>query len=150
MPTRDWRSLSLRLLQHLMRNQSLWAPGGVWSQGWNLKELTEGHHQEWSLRLNLTHHGETQAYALNTLAWVEALCCQHAPCCGHLCSSLKTQVWVFQDSCHTTFLDFFHDSSHFQQQASSSKSKCRAPSGHLYSWQLVSCLDPRSASIVTA
>jgi hypothetical protein len=25
----------------------------------NLKELTEGHHQEWSLRLNLTQHGET-------------------------------------------------------------------------------------------
>ena len=59
MPTRDWRSLSIRLLQHLMRNQSLWVPGGVWSQGWNLKELTEGHHQEWSLRLNLTQHGET-------------------------------------------------------------------------------------------
>jgi hypothetical protein len=38
---------------------SLWVPGGVWSQGWNLKELTEGHHQEWSLRLNLTQHGET-------------------------------------------------------------------------------------------
>ena len=32
MPTRDWRSLLIRLLQHLMRNQSLWAPGGVWSQ----------------------------------------------------------------------------------------------------------------------
>ena len=32
--------------QHRMRNQSLWVPGGVWSQGWNLKELTEGHHQE--------------------------------------------------------------------------------------------------------
>ena len=45
--------------QHLMRNQSLWVLGGVWSQGWNLKELTEGHHQEWSLRLNLTQHGET-------------------------------------------------------------------------------------------
>ena len=42
-----------------MRNQSLWVLGGVWSQGWNLKELTEGHHQEWSLRLNLTQHGET-------------------------------------------------------------------------------------------
>ena len=33
--------------------------GGVWSQGWNLTELTEGHHQEWSLRLNLTQHGKT-------------------------------------------------------------------------------------------
>lgn len=38
---------------------SVWVPGGVWSQGWNLKELTEGHHQEWSLRLNLTQHGKT-------------------------------------------------------------------------------------------
>ncbi len=38
---------------------SLWASGGVWSQGWNLKELTEGHHQEWSLRLNSTQHGKT-------------------------------------------------------------------------------------------
>jgi hypothetical protein len=28
-------------------------------QSWNLKELTEGHHQEWSLRLNLTQHGKT-------------------------------------------------------------------------------------------
>ena len=58
MPTRDWR-LFLWLRQHLMRNQSLWVPGGVWSQGWNLKKLTEGHHQEWSLRLNLTQHGKT-------------------------------------------------------------------------------------------
>ncbi len=49
-----------------MRNQSLWVLGGVWSQGWNLKELTEGHHQEWSLRLNLTRHGET--YQVKT--WV--------------------------------------------------------------------------------
>ena len=24
-----------------------------------IKELTEGHHQEWSLRLNLTQHGKT-------------------------------------------------------------------------------------------
>ena len=48
-----------RLLQNLMRNQSLWVLGGVWSQDWNLKELTEGHHQVWSLRLNLTQHGET-------------------------------------------------------------------------------------------
>ncbi len=39
--------------------KSLWVPGGVYSQGWNLKELTEEHHQAWSLRLNLTQHGET-------------------------------------------------------------------------------------------
>ena len=59
MPTRDEWTLLIRLHSHLMRNQSLWVPGGVWSQGWNLKELTEGHHQEWSLRLNLTQHGKT-------------------------------------------------------------------------------------------
>ena len=28
-------------------------------KGWNLKELTGGHHQEWSLRLNLIQHGKT-------------------------------------------------------------------------------------------
>ena len=33
MPTRDWRSLSLRFLQHRTRNQSLWVLGGVWLQG---------------------------------------------------------------------------------------------------------------------
>ncbi len=38
---------------------SIWISGGVWSQGWNLKGLTEGHHQEWNLRLNLTQHGKT-------------------------------------------------------------------------------------------
>ncbi|CAL9167608.1 unnamed protein product [Musa hybrid cultivar] len=59
MPTRDRRMLLLGLRRHLMRNQSLWVPGGVWSQGQNLKELTEGYHQEWSLWLNLTQHGET-------------------------------------------------------------------------------------------
>ena len=28
-----------------MGNQSFWVPGEVWLQSWNLKELTEGHHQ---------------------------------------------------------------------------------------------------------
>jgi len=37
-------------LQDFEKSKSL-GSGGVWSQGWNLKELTEGHHQEWSLRL---------------------------------------------------------------------------------------------------
>ena len=37
MPTRDWGMLFSWLHQHLMRNQSLWVLGGVWSQGWNLK-----------------------------------------------------------------------------------------------------------------
>ena len=36
-----------------------WVPGGVWSQGSNVKELTEGHHKDWRLRLTLTQHGET-------------------------------------------------------------------------------------------
>ena len=47
-----------------MKNQSVWVPGGVWSQVRNLKELTEWHYQEWSLRLNLTQHGE--AYRVPT------------------------------------------------------------------------------------
>ncbi|CAN1194064.1 hypothetical protein LINPERHAP1_LOCUS41832 [Linum perenne] len=33
MPTRDRRMLLFGLRRHLMRNQSLWVPGGVWSQG---------------------------------------------------------------------------------------------------------------------
>ena len=45
--------------QQLPRNQSFCSPGGVWLQSWNLKKLTEGHHQAWSLRLNLTQHGTT-------------------------------------------------------------------------------------------
>ena len=53
------RQRSLRLVWQFPGNQSFWVPGEVWLQSWNLKELTEGHHQEWSLRLNLTQHGET-------------------------------------------------------------------------------------------
>ena len=34
------------LLWTLWEIISFWVLGGVWSQGWNLKELTEGHHQE--------------------------------------------------------------------------------------------------------
>ena len=33
MPTRDWVSSALRLLQHLMRSQSFGVLEGVWSQG---------------------------------------------------------------------------------------------------------------------
>jgi len=40
------------------RNPSVWVQGGVRLQDWNLKELTEWHHKAWSLRLNLTQHGE--------------------------------------------------------------------------------------------
>ncbi|KAI3674200.1 hypothetical protein L2E82_52534 [Cichorium intybus] len=32
--------------------------GGSMVARLKLKELTEGHHQEWSLRLNLTQHGK--------------------------------------------------------------------------------------------
>ena len=59
MPTSDPPKLLPWLGGQLPGNQSLWVPGEVWLQSWNLKELTEGHHQEWSLRLNLTQHGET-------------------------------------------------------------------------------------------
>ena len=34
-------------------------PVEVYLKRRNLKELTEGHHQEWSLRLDLTQHGKT-------------------------------------------------------------------------------------------
>ena len=55
MPARDWVSLASRLLQHLVRNQSF----RVLEYGRKaetFRELTEMHHQEWSLRLNLTQH----------------------------------------------------------------------------------------------
>lgn len=45
--------------------ESIWVLGGVYSQEWNLKELTEEHHQEWSLRLNSTQHGKT--YQVQTI-----------------------------------------------------------------------------------
>ena len=53
-----WDLLS-RSPQNLQETKSFWFPGEVWSQGWNLKELTEEHHQEWSLRLNSTQHGKS-------------------------------------------------------------------------------------------
>ena len=59
MPTSDRAVSNLRTVRQLPGNQSLWVPGEVWLQSWNLKELTEGHHQEWSLRLNLTQHGKS-------------------------------------------------------------------------------------------
>lgn len=42
-----------------MKMRNVWPLGGVFSQGRNLKELTERHHQVWSLRLNLTQRGKT-------------------------------------------------------------------------------------------
>ena len=68
MPTSDRAVSNLRTVRQLPGNQSLWVPGEVWLQSWNLKELTEGHHQEWSLRLNLTQHGKShQARTLEGL-----------------------------------------------------------------------------------
>jgi len=49
------------------RNPSIWVHGGVSLQGWNLKELTEWHHKVWSMRLNLTQHGER--YQNSTFEW---------------------------------------------------------------------------------
>jgi len=48
--------------------KSLSVRGVVWSQGWNLKELTEKHHQVWNLRLNSTQHGK--AYRDRTREWL--------------------------------------------------------------------------------
>lgn len=38
---------------------SVWAPGIVRAQAGNLKKLTERHHKEWSVRVNLTQRGAT-------------------------------------------------------------------------------------------
>ena len=58
MPAEDWWTF-LWLHQHSVGNQSIRVPGGVWSQGWNLKKLTGIHLQARSMWLNLTQHGET-------------------------------------------------------------------------------------------
>ena len=42
------------------RNQCLWVLGRVWSQAWNFKELTEGHHPaSGACGSDLTQHGKT-------------------------------------------------------------------------------------------
>jgi len=67
MPTEHWRLGSATGLTSLFkRNQSLWAPGGVRSQDWNLKELTEGHHKAWMLRL---HCSMWASYLVWTHEW---------------------------------------------------------------------------------
>ena len=68
MPTADLSWLLYWPDRTTLGNQSLWVPGEVWSQGWNLKALTERHHQEWSLRLNLTQHGKS--YQARTPEWL--------------------------------------------------------------------------------
>ena len=57
--TRLAGNLFSRSPQNLKETESFWVLGGVWSQGWNLKELTEEHHQKWNMRLNSTQHGKT-------------------------------------------------------------------------------------------
>lgn len=47
------------VLQGVREIKSFWALGIVLSQDGNLKKLTEGHHKEWSVRLNLTQRGAT-------------------------------------------------------------------------------------------
>jgi len=61
----EWNRFS-RSLRNPRETASVWVLGGVWSQGWNLKELTEGHHQEWNLRLNSTQHGKTHQVRTQT------------------------------------------------------------------------------------
>ena len=74
MPTSDRGALLWRPLRQLSGNQSLWVPGEGWLQSWNLKELTEGHHQEWSLRLNLTQHGQSHP-ARTQCGWTDWTTC---------------------------------------------------------------------------
>ena len=44
---------------HILGEVLSCVPEGMWLQGKNLKELTEGHLPEWSLQLNLTQQAET-------------------------------------------------------------------------------------------
>ncbi|KAM3715059.1 4-hydroxy-3-methylbut-2-en-1-yl diphosphate synthase (flavodoxin) [Dirofilaria immitis] len=56
-------------------NERFFGSGGSMVAKLNLKKLTEGHHQEWSLRLNLTQHGknspgpDTMSRAARALHW---------------------------------------------------------------------------------
>lgn len=49
---------SARSLTVLRESFEVTVSGGVRSQEWNLKKLTEWHHKTWSVRFNLTQHGE--------------------------------------------------------------------------------------------
>ena len=50
----------------ILRNLKFLALGGVRKQVRNFKELTEGHHQKWSVRLNLTQR--RKSYQFQTMA----------------------------------------------------------------------------------
>ena len=39
-----------------VEKSKFWVLGGAWSQPRNMKRLTEGHRQEWRLRLNWIQH----------------------------------------------------------------------------------------------
>jgi len=60
---------------------SLRVLGGVWSQVWNLKKLTEEHHQKWIVRLNLTTRGNSPGPdlimidRLTALSWFQGWWC---------------------------------------------------------------------------
>ena len=54
MPTRDWWSLVMSPSAPYEKSQVFGFRGE-----YGRKKLTEGLHQEWSLRLNLTQHGKT-------------------------------------------------------------------------------------------
>ncbi len=56
MSTRDCQLLFMTLTAPYEKSKSLGSEGSMVAR-LNLKKLTEGHHQEWSLRLNLTTRG---------------------------------------------------------------------------------------------
>ena len=59
MPTRYWRSLVFTTYSALVeKSKFLCLLEECGRKADTQKELTEGHHQVWSLRLNLTQHGK--------------------------------------------------------------------------------------------
>ena len=66
-----------------LRNLKCLALGGVRKQVRNFKELTEGHHQKWSVRLNLTQRRES--YQFQTMEGLTAT----------LHNSLDSGAWPF-------------------------------------------------------
>ena len=50
----------------ILRNLKFLALGGVRKQVRNFKELTEGHHQKWSVRLNLTQRRKSYQFQTMT------------------------------------------------------------------------------------
>ncbi len=75
-----WVNVAFRLHSHCMRNQRFWVPGGVWSQGWNLKELTEGHTRSgacgliWLNTGKLTRSRHSKDWQIEDLSWFYGWC----------------------------------------------------------------------------